>query len=75
MANIWTVANNYTLGTLVERIRQEPGDLPLPINSNATVELISGKLPRGMRLDNNELNWDTDKVSVYGISFACSEAL
>jgi len=55
MANIWTVANNYTLGTLVERIRQEPGDLPLPINSNATVELISGKLPRGMRLDNNEL--------------------
>ncbi len=55
MANIWTVANNYTLGTLVERIRQEPGDLPLPINSNATVELISGKLPKGMRLDNNEL--------------------
>ena len=28
-----------------------------------------------MRLDSNELNWDTNKVSVYGISFSCSESL
>jgi len=28
-----------------------------------------------MRLDSNELNWNTDTVSKYGISFACSEAL
>ncbi len=28
-----------------------------------------------MRLDNNEFQWDTDQVSNYGISFACSEAL
>ena len=28
-----------------------------------------------MRLDTNELNWDTNKVSTYGISFACSESL
>ena len=28
-----------------------------------------------MRLDSNEFNWDTDKVSNYGISFACSEVL
>ena len=28
-----------------------------------------------MRLDSNEFNWDTDQVSKYGISFACSEAL
>ena len=28
-----------------------------------------------MRLDSNDTNWDTDRVSKYGISFACSEAL
>ena len=28
-----------------------------------------------MRLDSNEFNWDTDKVSNYGMSFACSEVL
>jgi hypothetical protein len=28
-----------------------------------------------MRLDSNETGWDTDQVSNYGISFACSEAL
>ena len=43
------------------------------INDNTTV--IYSNTTTIMRLDNNELNWDTDKVSVYGISFACSEAL
>ena len=28
-----------------------------------------------MRLDENKFEWNTDKVSNYGISFACSEAL
>ena len=28
-----------------------------------------------MRLDSNEVAWDTDQVSKYGISFSCSEAL
>jgi len=28
-----------------------------------------------MRLDTNEFNWDTNQVSVYGMSFACSEVL
>ena len=28
-----------------------------------------------MRLDTNDLNWSTDVVSKYGISFSCSEAL
>ena len=28
-----------------------------------------------MRLDTNELGWQTDKVSKYGISFSASEAL
>ena len=43
------------------------------INDNTTV--IYSNTTTVMRLDNNELNWDTDRVSVYGISFACSESL
>ena len=44
-----------------------------PINDNATV--IYTNTTTLMRLDNNEFQWDTDQVSNYGISFACSEAL
>jgi len=43
------------------------------INDNTTV--IYTNTTTLMRLDSNELNWDTDVVSKYGISFACSEAL
>ena len=43
------------------------------INDNTTV--IYSNTTTVMRLDNNELNWDTNNVSVYGISFACSEDL
>ena len=43
------------------------------INDNTTV--IYTNTTTVMRLDSNELNWDTNKVSVYGISFACSEDL
>jgi len=43
------------------------------INDDTTV--VYSNTTTLMRLDNNELNWDTDKVSIYGISFACSEAL
>ncbi len=28
-----------------------------------------------IRMDSNELTWNADKVSLYGISFSCSEAL
>jgi hypothetical protein len=43
------------------------------INDDTTV--IYSNTTTLMRLDSNELNWDTNKVSVYGISFACSESL
>ena len=43
------------------------------INNDTTV--VYSNTTTVMRLDNNELNWDTNNVSVYGISFACSEAL
>tara|TARA_R110002050_G_scaffold134997_2_gene257578 strand:+ start:341 stop:967 length:627 start_codon:yes stop_codon:yes gene_type:complete len=28
-----------------------------------------------MRMDSNELTWNSDKVSLYGIAFSCSEAI
>ena len=43
------------------------------INDDTTV--VYSNTTTLMRLDSNELNWDTNNVSVYGISFACSEAL
>ena len=43
------------------------------INDNTTV--VYTNTTTLMRLDTNELNWDTNKVSTYGISFACSESL
>ena len=43
------------------------------INDDTTV--LYSNTTTLMRLDNNEFNWDTNQVSVYGISFSCSEAL
>ena len=43
------------------------------INDDTTV--LYSNTTTIMRLDNNEIQWDTDQVSNYGISFACSEAL
>ena len=43
------------------------------INDNTTV--IYSNTTTLMRLDTNFTNWDSNHVSVYGISFACSEAL
>ena len=43
------------------------------INDNTTV--VYSNTTTLMRLDKNLTNWNTNKVSVYGISFSCSEAL
>ena len=43
------------------------------INDNTTVTYSNTTTV--MRLDNNELGWQTDQVSKYGISFSASEAL
>ena len=43
------------------------------INDNTTV--IYSNTTTVMRLDTNFTNWDSNHVSVYGISFSCSEAL
>lgn len=55
MANIWTVANNYTLGNLAERVRIEAGELSFPVATGATVKHIAGNLPNGMRIDGTDL--------------------
>ena len=44
-----------------------------PINNDTTIIYLNTTTL--MRLDSNELNWDTNNVSLYGISFSCSEAL
>lgn len=43
------------------------------INDNTTV--VYSNTTTVMRLDTNFTNWDSNHVSVYGISFSCSEAL
>jgi hypothetical protein len=54
VADIWTQNTGYDLGMYSERDRVE---IPLPINSdipaNINFKLISGKLPAGLRLENN----------------------
>ena len=52
-------------------IQVEP-KLKTAVTSGSTVTYDS---PQGLfRMDSNELMWDTNAVSVYGISFSCSEA-
>jgi hypothetical protein len=55
MANIWTVANNYTLGNLAERVRIEAGELPFPVVDGVTLKKIAGNLPNGMRIEGTDL--------------------
>ena len=52
MADLWTIGNNYTLADLEENVTVR---LPLPVLSRATVSLISGSLPAGLRLGNLEI--------------------
>ena len=54
MANFWTNNNGDSLGTLQEQVTIDPLQLPLS-EPSATVALISGKLPKGLRLTNNTI--------------------
>lgn len=55
MADLWTASNNIELRVLEERIKINEGELVLPVDPDATVTLISGKLPNGIRLIGNNL--------------------
>ena len=54
MANFWTSNNGDSLGTLEEQVTVAPLALPLS-ESGATVKIISGSLPAGLRLTNNTI--------------------
>jgi hypothetical protein len=54
MANFWTSNNGDSLGTLQEQVTIAPLSLPLS-EPTATVALISGSLPTGLRLTNNTI--------------------
>ena len=50
MSNLWTVNTGHNLGTYQESITQT---IPLPINTVDSLTLISGALPGGLRIANN----------------------
>lgn len=53
MASLWTQSSGITLATLQER---QTTSVPLPlVDLNATVALISGNLPSGMRLEGSNI--------------------
>lgn len=54
MANLWQVNNNTSI-ELQERVRLDPGDLPLKVFPNAEITVISGKLPPGLRVEGTEI--------------------
>ena len=64
MASIWTQPNNYKLRTLVERVKLETGDLILPVDSTATIALLAGNLPPGLRIVGTELTGTPFEVEI-----------
>jgi len=54
VADLWTLPNNYKLRTIEERIKINSEEFPLPVVQGATVTVIAGELPGGLRIvDNN----------------------
>ena len=53
MSNLWTRANNTSLGDLVEKVTTT---IPLPVLNRARVSLISGALPPGIKINDNLLD-------------------
>ena len=62
MANFWTSNNGDSLGTLQEQVTVAPITLPL-LDQTASVELISGSFPSGLRLINNTIAGTPIEVS------------
>ena len=71
MSQLWTVTTGTRLQTLIER---SSVDITLPLTAGvvATIELISGSIPTGTRLENNkivgtvyEVAYDTTFNSVF----------
>lgn len=60
MSNLWTQSNNTLLGDLVEKTTIK---IPLPVLNRATVTLISGALPPGMKINGNLIDGTPYEVS------------
>ena len=67
MANFWTSNNGDSLGTLQEQVTVAPITLPL-LEPTASVKLISGSFPSGLRLINNTIAGTPIEVSRETIS-------
>lgn len=52
MAQLWTVKTGHDLGTYQESITQS---IALPVVTGCTLSVISGKLPGGLRIENDSL--------------------
>ena len=71
MSNLWNVATGTRLRTIIERTS---ANIPLPLANNitASIEIISGSIPTGTRLENNtivgtvyEVAYDTTFTAVF----------
>lgn len=62
MANFWTKISGNTLLTLQEQVTIAPVSLPLS-QLSATVTVISGSLPGGLYLDNNQIKGTPREVA------------
>ena len=66
------VADISTNGSGQATLQIEP-PLKTAISNNDVIVYVSAKAV--MRMDSNDLSWNADQVSTYGISFSCSEVI
>lgn len=89
-ANIFRAGDYFQIGTggsaklhmiVDDASTDSSGNVDVNIEPAIKVALNSGQVieytnPKGVfRMQSNDLGWDTNEVSVYGISFACMEAI
>ena len=70
----WTVGNNYNLGTFNERSSITVLELPITDASDLVLSLISGSLPKGLRLENNAITGTPLNVAKASVSKFCIRA-
>jgi len=71
-AKLYMVVNDATVTSNAATLDIEPYLIDA-VSSGATVDYTE---PKGVfRMDANELGWDADQISRYGITFSCTEAL
>ena len=76
-----TSAADYKLHQVIEDCDASGGAVTAKIEPAVKVAVSTGQQitynsPKGVfRMDTDELGWQTNEVSVYGISFSCTEAL